>query len=53
MLPNMLGASAYGALQGWEFNEKTHLLKYRFKKIVGGCRLHVLTCTGTIRSGAS
>jgi hypothetical protein len=24
-------------LQGWEFNEKTHLLKYRFKKIVGEC----------------
>lgn len=23
-------------LQGWEFNEKTHLLKYRFKKVVGG-----------------
>jgi hypothetical protein len=22
-------------LQGWEFNEKTHLLKYRFKKVVG------------------
>lgn len=22
-------------VQGWEYNEKTHLLKYRFKKVVG------------------
>lgn len=29
------------ALQGWEYNEKTHMLKYRFKKVVGGSDINM------------